>query len=54
MAQKEYLQYLDRAIEMIIDGSFGICKSCEKKIHKERLEEVPHTTQCFNCKSGKK
>ena len=52
--ESEYLKYLDRAIEMMNDGTFGICKTCEQKIMKERLEEVPHTSQCFNCKSEKK
>ena len=46
-----YLKYLNRALEMIKDGSFGICSSCGVLINKERLIEVPHTTSCFNCKS---
>ena len=52
--ETEYLQYLDRALEMINDGSFGLCKSCNDKIAEERLLEVPHTTQCFKCKSNKR
>ena len=46
-----YLKYLNRALEMINDGSFGICSSCGVLINKERLIEVPHTTSCFDCKS---
>ena len=49
--ENKYLQYLNRALEMIEDGSFGICSSCGELINKERLEEVPHTTSCFDCKS---
>lgn len=49
--ESEFLKYLDRAIEMMDQGIFGICKTCEKKIAEERLIEVPHTTQCFSCKS---
>ena len=49
--ETEFLKYLDRAIEMMDDGTFGICKTCDKKIAEERLVEVPHTTQCFDCKS---
>ena len=49
--EKKFIIYLNRALEMIEDGSFGICKTCEKLINKERLEEVPHTSSCFNCKS---
>ena len=49
--ENKFLQYLDRALEMINEGTFGICISCNELISKERLEEVPHTYQCFNCKS---
>ena len=49
--ENSYLKYLDRAIAMIKDGSFGICSSCGMLINKERLIEVPHTTSCFDCKS---
>ena len=50
---KIFLGYLDKALIMIKDKSFGICQSCDKLIHKDRLEEVPHTTQCFDCKSNR-
>ena len=46
-----YLQYLDRALSMIEMGTFGICTGCNELIDKERLEEVPHTSSCFDCKS---
>ena len=49
--ENKFLQYLNRALEMIEDGSFGICTDCGARIGKERLEEVPHTSKCFNCKS---
>ena len=45
------LQYLERALSMIVEGSFGICASCGELIDKERLIEVPHTSSCFDCKS---
>ena len=49
--EKKYLSYLDKAIQMINDGTFGICVSCKSKIRKERLQEVPHTRKCFDCKT---
>ena len=49
--ENKFLQYLNRSLEMIIEGTFGVCTTCCELISKERLEEVPHTTQCFNCKS---
>ena len=50
--EKKYLQYLDKAVRMIDDGTFGKCISCNELINKERLEEVPHTQKCFDCKSN--
>ena len=49
--ENKFLQYLNRALEMLENGTFGICTRCEKLISRERLEEVPHTTSCFTCKS---
>jgi len=49
--ENNYLQYLERALSMIAEGSFGICGSCGDLIDKERLIEVPHTSSCFDCKS---
>ena len=50
---KKFSTYLDKALGMIEDKSFGVCKNCEELIQKERLEEVPHTTKCFDCKSNR-
>ena len=46
-----FLKYLDRALDMLDMGTFGICTNCGKLIDKERLIEVPHTSSCFDCKS---
>jgi len=51
--EKKYIQYLDKALLMINEGTFGMCVSCNKLINKERLQEVPHTTKCFDCKSNR-
>ena len=50
--ENNYLRYLDRALQMINEGTFGICQTCGELISKERLEEVPHTTSCFSCKTN--
>ena len=47
----KFIQYLNRALDMIDDGTFGICNDCGNLINKERLLEVPHTISCFDCKS---
>ena len=49
--ESKFLQYLNRALEMIDEGVFGRCKTCDELIDKERLEEVPHTSKCFKCKT---
>lgn len=50
--ENNYLRYLERSLEMIDDGSFGICQTCGDLISKERLKEVPHTSSCFTCKTN--
>ena len=49
--ENTFLQYLNRALDMLDAGTFGICISCGELINKERLQEVPHTSSCFECKS---
>ena len=51
--ENKFLLYLDRALEMIDEGTFGVCKECDERIGEERLMEVPHTTSCFSCKNKK-
>ncbi|PIQ63593.1 MAG: molecular chaperone DnaK [Bacteroidetes bacterium CG12_big_fil_rev_8_21_14_0_65_60_17] len=41
--QQKYIGYLDRALNRIDNGTYGICKVTGKPISKERLEAVPHT-----------
>jgi DnaK suppressor protein len=48
---EKYLKQIEAAYQRIEDGSFGVCRSCQKEISKERLEAVPTTTICFDCKS---
>ena len=50
---KKFLSYLDKALLMIEDSTFGICEECNIIISKARLEEVPHTKKCFDCKSNR-
>ncbi len=53
---EKYLKQLEMALERIENGTYGICRVCEKEIDHKRLEAVPTTTICFDCKvaeSGK-
>jgi RNA polymerase-binding protein DksA len=47
---EKYLKQLDDALERINNETYGICRSCKKLIGKERLEAVPTTTICYDCK----
>ncbi len=48
--EEKYLKQLDDAFERIKLGTFGICRVCGKDIGRERLEAVPTTTICYDCK----
>jgi len=45
------LYHIDKALERIEEGVFGLCDSCNNPIHRERLEAVPHARLCIACKS---
>ena len=36
--------------ERIEDGTFGTCRTCGRAIDPARLEALPYTTQCIDCK----
>ena len=56
MMQREdtFIKCLDKALNMIDEGIFGICIDCCELISKERLYEVPHSTKCVRCKERSK
>ena len=41
---------IDAALQRIEDGTYGTCASCGQPIGAERLEALPWTTQCIDCK----
>jgi len=45
-----YLRYLDRALAMLEEGSYGYCTNCSEPIQKKRLELVPTARLCVACK----
>jgi len=46
----KYLKQLEDALNRIDKGNFGICLICKKPIPMFRLEAVPTTTKCAECK----
>lgn len=52
--ESKFLNYLDKALQRIIDETFGICFECSELISRDRLAEVPHATKCFDCKTSRR
>ena len=48
--EERLIAAIDAALARIDDGTFGTCSSCGQQIAPERLEAVPWTTQCIDCK----
>ena len=48
--EERVLAAIDSALKRIDDGTFGTCGSCGQPIAIERLEALPYTTQCIDCK----
>jgi RNA polymerase-binding protein DksA len=48
--EERLIAEIDAALERIEDGTFGICATCGQPVGEERLEAVPYTTQCIECK----
>ena len=46
----KFLNHLEDALVRIEKGDYGLCITCGKLIEKERLEAVPHSQQCLQCK----
>ncbi len=43
------LAQIERAIELIREGSYGICEICERQIPIERLKVLPFAPTCVDC-----
>lgn len=48
--EKIYLSKINKALQKIEDGSFGMCERCEEPITLKRLEARTVTTLCIRCK----
>lgn len=43
---------IDRALEKIDAGTYGICERCHQPIMRARLKALPYASLCVQCKSG--
>jgi DnaK suppressor protein len=47
---RSILAQIDDALRRIEGGTFGRCTSCGERIEPERLDALPYTTMCMDCK----
>lgn len=50
-ADQSQIFQINKAIEAINDGSYGICDICSHKIEKRRLKALPFAKTCIHCQS---
>lgn len=43
------LKHIERALERLEAGTYGLCDACGKRIENERLRVVPYAIQCRHC-----
>jgi len=48
--ERKLLTKIDKALERIEAGSFGLCEECGEEISEGRLKVRPVTTLCIKCK----
>ena len=47
-----YLKKIERALEKIDQGTFGVCEDCDQNISSERLLARPTAKLCIQCKEA--
>jgi DnaK suppressor protein len=47
---RDLLDKVERALEKIAEGTYGVCESCGKPIEAARLRALPYATLCISCK----
>lgn len=48
--ERTFLAKIDKALQKLDAGTFGVCERCEEEISLKRLEARPETTLCIRCK----
>ena len=50
--EHKLIKKINKALDRIENGTFGICETCGEDISIERLKARPVTTQCVDCKTN--
>lgn len=45
---------IDKALERVTKGTYGVCRRCNKSIPEKRLELIPEATYCVSCEEDLK
>ena len=45
----ELLNKVEKALNAIEKGDFGLCEDCGKEINNQRIEAIPYTLKCKSC-----
>jgi RNA polymerase-binding protein DksA len=48
--ERDKLAQIERALQRIDDGTYGVCESCGNPIGKMRVMAFPRATLCLTCK----
>jgi len=49
-ALRERISQVERALERVDAGGYGVCDRCDRPITPERLDAFPSATLCVDCK----
>ena len=49
--ERKLISKIDKAMERVEDGTFGLCDECGEDIEFKRLEARPVATLCIECKT---
>jgi len=49
--ERKLISKIDRALEKIEEGTFGLCEECGEEIEFKRLDARPVATLCVACKT---
>ena len=47
---RDMLVQIERALQRLDDGTYGVCECCGNPIGKARLQAFPRATLCVACK----
>ncbi len=49
-AEGRLLLQIDEALHRIYKNKYGICEVCDELVSRDRLDAIPYTQMCINCK----